>query len=121
MPGVDYRAVRTSISLAQVLELIGFSARELRGDQGRGPCPIHGASSSQSGSFSANLSKNTYRCFTCGSSGNQPDLWAAVTKQDLHQATISLCERLDMAVPTLRRPATSRAAMAPARTEKRNP
>lgn len=40
-----------------------------RGEQVRGPCPIHCAGRPPSRSFSANLKKNAYRCFRCGSCG----------------------------------------------------
>ncbi|MCH7726774.1 MAG: hypothetical protein IH991_09880 [Planctomycetes bacterium] len=67
-----------------VLDLLGFAPVSTRGDQLRGSCPIHGSSSSQSRSFSANLAKNSYRQFKCESDGNQLDLWAAATGQSLH-------------------------------------
>ncbi len=99
MPGVDFRAVRSMVSMAPVLELIGFVPNERSGDQFRGPCPVHGSNSSKSRSFSANLGRNAYQCFKCGSSGNQLDLWAAVAKTDLHTAAIDLCEKLQLDVP----------------------
>jgi DNA primase len=55
--------------------------------------------STTSRSFSVNVGKNVYRCFTCGSSGNQLDLWAAVNKLDLRAAAIDLCEKLQIDVP----------------------
>jgi DNA primase len=82
-----------------VLELIGFVPSQPHGDQLRGACPIHGSTSRKSRIFSVNLARNAFRCFTCGSSGNQLDLWAAVTKTDLHAATIQLCERLQIGIP----------------------
>ena len=121
MPSLDYRSVRASISLAQVLELVGFSLCERRGNQLRGPCPIHRSSSAKSRSFSANLDKNADRCFTCGSSGNQLDLWAAVTNLDLYQATIQLCERLQLEIPSIHPPANPGRNADSHRTEKRNP
>jgi hypothetical protein len=39
--GVDYQVVRAQVSLAEVLELLGFVAGETLGDQVRGACPIH--------------------------------------------------------------------------------
>ena len=101
LPGVDFRAVREAVSIRDVLKLVGFVARETRGDQLRGPCPIHGSTSPKSRIFSVHLARNAFRCFKCGSSGNQLDLWAAVTKTDLHAATIDLCRRLQIDVPWL--------------------
>jgi DNA primase len=87
------------ISIACVLELVGFVPRESSGDQLRGPCPIHGSKSQSSRSFSVNIARNAYQCFKCGSSGNQLDLWAAVTQTDLHAAAIDLCEKAHVDVP----------------------
>jgi len=89
--------------MAQVLELIGFVAHQSSGDQLRGPCPVHGSSSSKSRSFSANVQRHTYQCFKCGSLGNQLDLWAAVTKTDLHTAAIDLCEKAHVDIPWIRK------------------
>jgi CHC2-type zinc finger protein len=101
MPAVDFQAVRASVSLAQVLELIGFEPTERRGNQWRGPCPIHGSTSRKSRSFSAHLGKNAFRCFRCGAEGNQLDLWTTVSGTDLHAATLTLCRRLGLEVPCL--------------------
>jgi len=98
VPGVNFAKVRAQVSIAQVLELLRFSPLSRRSDQLRGLCPIHNSSSKRP-SFSVNLTKNTYRCFRCGSAGNQLDLWAAATKQDLHPAAVSLCQRLNLEVP----------------------
>ncbi len=45
MPGVDFRAIRAAVSIAQVLELVDFQNRERAGDQLRGGCPVPGSSS----------------------------------------------------------------------------
>ena len=101
MTGVDFKVLRSEVSIAQVLELLQFVPCERRGDQVRGVCPLHDASSQVSRSFSANFGKNAYRCFKCGAAGNQLDLWAAATKLPLHQAAISLCAKLGLSVPIL--------------------
>jgi DNA primase len=100
MPGVNFTKVRAQISIAQVLELLRFSPLSHRHDQLRGPCPIHDAGVT-SRSFSVNLRKNTYRCFHCGSAGNQLDLWAAATKQNLYDAAINLCECAKLETPRM--------------------
>ena len=33
MPGVDFRAIRAAVSIAQILELVDFQNRERAGDQ----------------------------------------------------------------------------------------
>ena len=103
MPGVDFQAVRSMVPIAQVLALIGFVPRESSGEQLRGPCPVHRSTSPRSRTFSVNLRQNAYRCFKCGSVGNQLDLWAALSKTDLHTATVDLCERLHLDIPWIRK------------------
>jgi DNA primase len=120
MPGIDFAEVRSRISMAQVLELAHFEAISRTGQQVRGSCPIHGASSPRSRSFSANLNRNTFRCFRCGASGNQLDLWVAISKLPLHEAAADLCERLGIALPIIQA-SQPRRQLAVAKTEKRNP
>ena len=103
MPGIDYSQLREKIHISDVLQLAGFEAAETSGDQVRGPCPIHGSNSPTSRSFSANLGKNSFRCFKCGASGNQLDLWVALSKLPLHEAAKDLCERLGIETPEIRR------------------
>src|SRR5690349_11637001 len=101
MPAIDYVKVRSLIGMAEVLKLIGFKASETSGDELRGPCPIHGSASPTSRSFSANVRKNTFRCFKCGAKGNQLDLWVAVTKLPLFEAARDLCQKANIEPPTL--------------------
>ena len=103
MPGVDFQAVRSAVSMAQVLDLLGFVPQAASGKQRRGPCPVHRSSSPESRSFSANLEKNTFQRFKCGASGNHLDLWAAVNKVNVYDAAIDLCGKLNQAVPWLHR------------------
>lgn len=101
MPSIDFAAVRHAVRMAHVLELLRFEPTERRGDQVRGPCPIHISTRPQSRSFSANLAKNTFRCFVCGAAGNQLDLWCQATRVSLFDATVDLCNRAGLSVPTL--------------------
>jgi len=103
--GIDFRTLRSRISIGQVLDLLDFVAIEVRADQVRGGCPIHGSSQSRGRSFSANLRKKTFRCFKCQRQGNQLDLWAAITGRDLYDAAVDLCMKLSLDVPPLERPA----------------
>jgi len=99
--GVDFHAVRSQTSIGQVLERLAFDPVETRGDQVRGACPVHRSTSPRSRSFSANLAKNTYRCFKCESQGNHLDLWASATKQSLYEAANDLCEKLQIELPRI--------------------
>jgi DNA primase len=108
MAAVDFRTLRCQVGLGAVLDLLGFVAAQRRGPQLRGPCPLHrphrpGHPRAGGRCFSANLEKNAYRCFHCGSSGNQLDLWASATRQPLYQAAVALCEKLHQPVPRLNR------------------
>ena len=101
MPGIDFREVRSLVSMAEVLELLGFHGRAASGKQLRGPCPLHGSEES-SRVFSVNLAKNTFQCFKCGAAGNHLDLWASASKKSLYEAALDLCQRLGREVPWLR-------------------
>ena len=56
MPGIHFAEVRARITLADVLDLLGFVPCESSGDQVRGPCLVHRSISPLSRSFSANIS-----------------------------------------------------------------
>lgn len=99
MPGIHFAEVRAKIALADVLALIGFVPCETCGDQVRGPCPVHHSATPSSRSFSANLKLHNYRCFKCGSAGNQLDLFASVTGLSVFDAAITLCEKLHCEIP----------------------
>jgi DNA primase len=107
MPGIDYRELRRRISIAQVLQLLGFEAIKVRGPQLRGYCPVHRNSGvihskrRDRRPFSVNLDKHVYRCFECGSKGNALSLWASARKLSLHHAAIDLCRILGITLPLL--------------------
>jgi DNA primase len=105
MPGIDYRAARALVPLADVLGLLGFVPHRRHGAQLRGPCPLHGSRSATSRSFATHLGKSAWHCFRCGAGGNALDLWAAITHQPLHAAVLDLCQRLGRDVPWLAAPA----------------
>jgi DNA primase len=109
MPGIDFREVRARVTMAEVLQLLGFEGHATSATQRRGRCPLHG-SAERSRVFSVNLAKNAFRCFKCGAAGNHLDLWARASNQPLHKAALDLCQRLQREIPWL-----------PAETEKRNP
>ncbi len=102
MAAIDFRTLRREVGLDAVLKLLGFVPLQRRGGQVRGTCPLHTPKRPGSRSFSANIERNVYHCFHCGSSGNQLDLWTAATGQPLHQAAMELCAKLNRPVP--RRP-----------------
>src|SRR5438093_5160352 len=103
MPGVDFEIVRTSVPMAQVLEYLRFVPVQRAGQQLRGPCPVHRSESPRRTCFSVNLATHRYRCFHCGSFGNQIDLWAAVHKKTVYEAAVDLCAKGGIDVPWIQR------------------
>lgn len=100
-PTIDFAAVRAVVSMAAVLELLGFQAQRRHGAKQRGPCPLHASSIGTACSFSVNLDQQIFHCFKCGRSGNALDLWASATGQNLYDAASDLCDRLNVPLPTL--------------------
>ena len=100
-PAIDFPALRNVLSMAAVLQLLGFQANSTRGAQLRGPCPLHGSTVGTSRCFSAQLDQKMFHCFKCGRSGNALDLWSHATQQTAYDAAIDLCRRLDVPLPTL--------------------
>jgi hypothetical protein len=100
-PAIDFPAVRAAITMAAVLQLLGFQANSTRGSQLRGPCPLHGSNSGTSRCFSVNLEQHAFHCFKCRRSGNALDLWAQANRQSTYDAAIDLCKRLGLPLPTL--------------------
>ena len=103
MPGVDFNVLRAEITMAQVLDQLGFQATSRSGGQLRGPCPIHGSRSSGSRTFSVNLDSGRYFCHKCQSHGNQLELWAAVKDLPIHEAAVDLCRVLGREIPWIQR------------------
>lgn len=101
MPAIDYRRARAELRLGAVLRLIDYEPCARRGQQLRGPCPLHGSRSATSRVFAVHLGKNLYHCFRCGAGGNALDLWVALSRLPLHAAVLDLCERLHQPVPWL--------------------
>jgi DNA primase len=101
MPLVDFRQARAEVRLADVLQLLGWTARTRVGAQVRGACPVHRSSSPTSRVFSAHLERGLWQCFRCGAAGNALELWAQVTGQGIYQAVLDLYGRLGWALPCL--------------------
>ena len=100
-PAIDFAAVRAAVSMATVLDLLGFQALSSYGAQQRGPCPLHGSTAGTARCFSVNTSDQIFHCFKCGRSGNTLDLWAQATRQSPYDAALDLCQRLNITTPAL--------------------
>jgi transposase len=92
-PQVDFAFLRQQLSMEQVLRHLGFFDQlRGRGQQRRGPCPVHGQATDRPGTFSVHLGKNICQCFQadCAVHGNILDLWAAVRGLPLYEAALDL-------------------------------
>jgi transposase len=119
-PRVDFAYLREQISIKRVLDHLGASATlRGRGEQLRGPCPMHGQSGDGKQTFSVHLGKNVFQCFhaDCGLKGNALDLWAAVHRLPLYEAALHLAETFQLARNREEEPVvgsgTKQAAMCP--------
>jgi transposase InsO family protein len=102
-PAIDFAAVRAAVTIAAVLDLLGFQPRSHHACQQRGACPLHGSSAGTSRCFSVNREQQTFHCFKCGRSGNALDLWAQATRQSIYDAALDLCQRLNIPLPSRNR------------------
>jgi hypothetical protein len=100
-PAIDFAAVRATVTMAAVLQLLGFQPNSTRGAQQRGPCPLHGSTAGTSRCFSAHLDHGIFHCFKCARGGNALDLWAHANRLTPYDAAIDLCTRLNIPLPTL--------------------
>ena len=94
-PKVDFACLREHVTMEQVLQHLGyFAALRGRGQQRRGPCPVHSQPTAPERTFSVHLGKNAFQCFhaECAVKGNVLDLWAAIRRLPLYEAALDLAE-----------------------------
>jgi hypothetical protein len=99
-PAIDFAAIKSVVTITMVLTLLGATG-QTRGQQHRGPCPLHGTAHGTSRCLSAHLDENIFHCFRCGQSGDAIDLYAKATRQPPYDAAREVCERLGIDVPLL--------------------
>jgi transposase len=117
---VDFAFLREHVTMEQVLQYLDLMSHlRGRGEQRRGPCPVHSHPGDTERTFSVHLGKNAFQCFhaECAVKGNVLDLWAAIHRLPLYEAALHLAEtfqlprnREEEPVARTRRP---RAAAAP--------
>jgi transposase len=98
-PAVDVAFLREHVTMSDVLDNLGLTGRlRGRGQQRRGPCPVHGQPTDSSPTFSVHLGKNVFRCShaDCQAHGNVLDLWAAIHKLPLYEAALHLAATFGM-------------------------
>lgn len=103
MPGVDFDAVRSGVSMQKVLDWLGFEPKQRRGTQWRGTCPLHDTARAGGRSFSVNVVSGRFQCFHCHARGNQIELWAAAKGLSLFDAAVDLCQRAGLPIPWINR------------------
>ena len=83
---VDFKAVKSAITMEQVLEHYGILDKFKRGtDSLSGPCPIHKGSNPTQ--FRISISKNIWHCFSeCKHGGNVLDFIARMDNVSIHAA-----------------------------------
>ncbi|MEI8288162.1 MAG: CHC2 zinc finger domain-containing protein [Verrucomicrobiota bacterium] len=89
---VDFKAVKATITMEQVLERYGILDQFKRGtDSLNGPCPIHGGSNPTQ--FRVSISKNIWNCFSeCKHGGNVLDFIARKENISIHAAALKAIE-----------------------------
>jgi transposase len=94
-PKVDFAFLREHVTMEHVLQHLGyFASLRGRGQQRRGPCPVHSQPTAPERTFSVHLGKNAFQCFhaECAVKGNVLDLWAAIRHLPLYEAVLDLAE-----------------------------
>jgi len=92
-PSVDFAFLRQQVGMEQVLRQLGlFDQLRGRGQQRRGPCPVHGQLTDRKNTFSVHLGKNLFQCFNaaCAVHGNVLDFWAAHHRLPPYEAALHL-------------------------------
>ena len=91
-PFVDFREVRSRITMEQVLQHYGvLDSFKRTGDRLSGPCPIHGGSNPTQ--FRVDTEKNLWNCFSeCKHGGNVLDFIAKKEDVSIHDAALKACE-----------------------------
>jgi hypothetical protein len=105
MPGIDFVAVKSAISVRDLLARWNWQPTRKEPASWRGPCPLHG---SKPGSRSFSCTARAWYCHgRCSCGGDVITLWLALTPHQgggLTAAVRALCEYMGISVPYLRRP-----------------
>jgi DNA primase len=89
---IDFKAVKTAISMEKLLDYYGLLGRFKRsGDSLSGSCPIHKGSNPTQ--FRVSVSKNIWNCFgECKHGGNSLDFIAKMEDVSIHAAALKAIE-----------------------------
>jgi transposase len=98
-PKVDFAFLKEHVTMADVLQYLDLMPHlRGRGEQRRGPCPVHSHPGDADRTFSVHLGKNAFQCFhaDCAVKGNVLDLWAAIHHLPLYEAALHLAETFQL-------------------------
>jgi DNA primase len=99
---IDFQALKAEVSLLDVLRLYDWEPVKERGEELRGPCPVHGSSSATSTIFAVSPTKNAWKCHKCEAGGNQLDLAASyfnLPQDQVVRIAVALCRELGREIP----------------------
>jgi len=96
MPSIDYAAVKSRVTYAEVLGLIGWRHCRRAAGWYRGPCPLRPRHEGPGDCFS--VREGGWICHRCKRHGDQLRLWSEWTGQLLYPATLELCRRLGIEI-----------------------
>ncbi len=85
---LDFRSIKREVDLESVLRQYRVDLQRNGKDQYRGRCPIHRGEGHEA--FHANLARNVFHCFACGTSGTVLDFVAAMERCALYEAAQKL-------------------------------
>ena len=89
---VDYREVKSSVSIAQILDHYNLTEKlTTKGDSLHGVCPFHGSGKNQN-QFHVSLAKNAFNCFGCDAHGNIIDFVAQMECVEFRLAALKIQE-----------------------------
>jgi DNA primase len=96
---IDFKKLREALSFDKVLEQYQVKFHR-KGEQATGPCPLPGHTGERkTDSFSANIPKGIFQCFSCHAKGNVLDFSVLMAGRnpergdDLRQTAIELAKR----------------------------
>ena len=97
-PFVDFRAIRSQITMEQVLQHYGvLDTLKRSGTRLSGPCPIHNGSNPTQ--FRVDTEKNVWNCFSeCQHGGNVLDFITRKENITIHEAALKACEWFNLSV-----------------------
>src|SRR5260221_8107729 len=87
---VDFKAVKSAVSMQQILDRYQINWLRKSGGELRGRCPIY-KGDGQDG-VPVNVTKNAFNCFSCHARGNVLGFFAAMEKCSVRDAGVKLKE-----------------------------